>query len=162
MDLIYHISILIFQSLEPVKNTLFVLDFLIKYLEIQDGARKMSDMHRKMLLSNNPALRLPPKIPVQQSHHHHGVSSSGTAAAAKRGPKDYSLLPWTNYFDRMRDIELENGDRFRVYIKGNQGPVFLFLHGGGFSGLTWAVLSETIVKKIECQCYGLDIRGHGR
>lgn len=30
---------------------------------------------------------------------------------------------------------------FRVYEKGESGPVLLLLHGGGHSGLSWAVFS---------------------
>lgn len=30
---------------------------------------------------------------------------------------------------------------FRVYESGMSGPVCFFLHGGGYSGLSWAVLS---------------------
>ncbi len=39
--------------------------------------------------------------------------------------------------------------------------LFFFLHGGGFSGLTWALLSSQLVQRIECRCYCMDIRGHG-
>ena len=35
---------------------------------------------------------------------------------------------------------------FRVYTSGNEGPVVLFIHGGGFSALTWAVLAVSINK----------------
>ena len=30
---------------------------------------------------------------------------------------------------------------FRVYKSGSEGPVILFLHGGGHSALSWAVLA---------------------
>ena len=30
---------------------------------------------------------------------------------------------------------------FRVYECGSEGPVLLFLHGGGFSALSWSLLS---------------------
>ena len=31
--------------------------------------------------------------------------------------------------------------KFRVYESGEDGPVCFFIHGGGFSALSWAVLS---------------------
>ncbi len=56
---------------------------------------------------------------------------------------------------------INNENKFRVYIKGDSGPAFLFLHGGGFSGLSWSVLSSILVSKIKCQCIAVDFRGHG-
>jgi protein phosphatase methylesterase 1 len=119
----------------------------------------MSDLHKKLMLGNSPALRLPPRIPLSVSHS----SGGGLAAsiAKKKAPKDYTVLPWTNYYDTHKDVVLENENKFRVYIKGDSGPVFFFLHGGGFSGLSWALLSSSLARKIKCQCYSLDIRGHG-
>ena len=38
-------------------------------------------------------------------------------------------------------MNLNNGQTFRVYECGSDGPVCFFLHGGGFSALSWAVLS---------------------
>ncbi len=35
--------------------------------------------------------------------------------------------------------------KFRVYQSGTEGPVCFFLHGGGFSALSWAVLSVSFV-----------------
>ena len=34
---------------------------------------------------------------------------------------------------------------FRVYESGTSGPVCFFLHGGGYSGLSWAVLSVSVL-----------------
>lgn len=34
-----------------------------------------------------------------------------------------------------------DGGSFRIYTIGTEGPVLFFLHGGGYSGLTWAVLT---------------------
>jgi protein phosphatase methylesterase 1 len=120
----------------------------------------MSDLHKKLLLSNTPVLRLPPRIPHGPSNLS-GTPTSTSAAARKKPQKEYTVLPWTNYYDSHKDVVLENENKFRVYTKGDSGPVFFFLHGGGFSGLSWAVLSACLVRKIRCQCYSLDIRGHG-
>ncbi|XP_071847206.1 protein phosphatase methylesterase 1-like isoform X2 [Apostichopus japonicus] len=35
------------------------------------------------------------------------------------------------------------------------------IHGGGFSGLTWAVLSATLTKLVKCRTLAVDVRGHG-
>ncbi|KAI6188064.1 Protein phosphatase methylesterase 1 [Aphelenchoides besseyi] len=59
---------------------------------------------------------------------------------------DFSPLLWNEFFDEKRVIEI-NDDQFTVYVKGNSGPVFLLLHGGGYSGLTWACLTEELSKK---------------
>lgn len=108
----------------------------------------MSNLHRKVF--NSPGMGgLPPRAP----HDH---------ARRPKAKRDYTPLPWTNYFDRSQDVHTNGGkNRFRIYIKGNSGPVVFFLHGGGFSGLTWSILSSTLAGQVECQCYSLDIRGHG-
>jgi protein phosphatase methylesterase 1 len=62
----------------------------------------------------------------------------------------------------MQEVTVNDGkQRFRVYTKGNSGPVVWFLHGGGFSALTWSLLSQSLVQKVNCQFYCMDIRGHG-
>ena len=42
---------------------------------------------------------------------------------------DYSPLKWDAFFDRVLKID----DKVPVYIAGNQGHVFLCLHGAGYS-----------------------------
>ena len=37
----------------------------------------------------------------------------------------------------------------------------MFLHGGGYSGLTWAPLSDELTRLVECHTLALDLRGHG-
>lgn len=131
------------------------LEFRFYLFEIVKANNKMSDLHKK-LLKDNPAFRsLPPRAPTGSS------GGGGYSRRAERAKREYTVLPWTNYFDSSKFVYLDNGNKFRVYIKGDSGPVFLFLHGGGFSGLSWSILSSVIVQKIECQCYAVDIRGHG-
>ena len=43
----------------------------------------------------------------------------------------------------------------------DKGPLLVFLHGGGYSGLTWALLNEEITRLVECHTLSLDLRGHG-
>jgi len=116
----------------------------------------MSDLHKKLLLLGKSG-GLPPKPTAAST----GVNSDENKRTIKK-QREYTLVPWTKYFDRMEEVFTnERQNKFRVYIKGESGPVFFFLHGGGFSGLSWALLSSILVTKIKCQCYSMDIRGHG-
>ena len=50
------------------------------------------------------------------------------------------------------------------FIGGNdssEGPLIVFLHGGGYSGLTWAPLSKELTHLVNCQTLAIDLRGHG-
>uniref|UniRef100_A0A8R1ELU2 Protein phosphatase methylesterase-1 n=2 Tax=Caenorhabditis japonica TaxID=281687 RepID=A0A8R1ELU2_CAEJA len=51
--------------------------------------------------------------------------------------RDLSELPWSDFFDKKHEVNID-GDTFNVYLKGEEGPIFYLLHGGGYSGLTWA------------------------
>ncbi|XP_074654897.1 protein phosphatase methylesterase 1-like [Tubulanus polymorphus] len=99
-------------------------------------------MEKQMLKS-----RLPP-IPA------------GDIRSTRHRQIDYTPVDWKGYFDQQDEITVGN-DRFHVYKSGKSGPVLLFLHGGGFSGLTWALLSTAIQQSIECRCVALDFRAHG-
>ncbi len=85
----------------------------------------MSDLHKRLMQSGLGGL--PPR----------GARPGGG------GPRrrDYSPLHWNSYFERHRQVEMDNGDSFCVYEKDSRdeekGPVVMLLHGGGFSALTW-------------------------
>ncbi|GIY81906.1 hypothetical protein CDAR_43352 [Caerostris darwini] len=89
--------------------------------------------------------------------------SGGTGLAARKvnRRRDYTPVSWDKYFDTYRDVKISDGSTFRVYLKGSSGPLLLLLHGGGYSGLSWSLLSTTIGQLIECQVAALDFRGHG-
>ncbi|VEL39688.1 unnamed protein product, partial [Protopolystoma xenopodis] len=77
----------------------------------------------------------------------------------------YEPLAWSNFFNIRDDIALESGT-FRIYRRGVEGPLLFFIHGGGFSGLSWALLSvffviSLITEEVKCQCLAVDMRGHG-
>lgn len=74
--------------------------------------------------------------------------------------QSFEPVLWNQYFNIKDDIELEVGT-FRIYRRGVEGPLLFFIHGGGFSALTWAVLSATITEQVKCQCLAVDMRGHG-
>ncbi|XP_074529013.1 protein phosphatase methylesterase 1 isoform X1 [Halichoeres trimaculatus] len=85
----------------------------------------------------------------------------------KMGPgrkRDFSPLPWSQYFETMEDVEVENEngkDIFRIYCSGAHGPVLLLLHGGGHSALSWAVFTAVICSRINCRVVAMDLRAHG-
>ncbi|XP_018651695.1 protein phosphatase methylesterase 1 (S33 family) [Schistosoma mansoni] len=79
---------------------------------------------------------------------------------SERNGESYDPVKWSEYFNIRDDIELEGGT-FRIYRRGVEGPLLFFLHGGGFSALTWAVLSSLITDQVKCQCLAVDMRGHG-
>lgn len=88
----------------------------------------MSDLHKK-ILKDNPAFRhLPPRPPLGSTP---SSSSSNTKRtfSQRNKQRDYTVIPWTNYWDRKEDVLISNTNKFRVYIKGDSGPVFFFLHG---------------------------------
>ncbi|KRT81914.1 hydrolase, partial [Oryctes borbonicus] len=74
--------------------------------------------------------------------------------------KDFSPITWTRYFDNKKFVSV-NGSLFNVYVKGSGGPGIVALHGGGYSGLTWALFAEEITTKINCHILAIDLRGHG-
>eukprot|EP01134_Creolimax_fragrantissima_P002265 CFRG2265T1 len=85
------------------------------------------------------------------------------AVRPKRGPKDYSALPYSDFFTDKRIVSLPDRDNLsvRVYTKGEDGPVILLLHGGGYSGLTWAAMVKHLTTMVDVQIVAPDTRGHG-
>lgn len=85
----------------------------------------------------------------------------------KMGPgrkRDFTPLSWSQYFETMEDVEVENDngkDIFRIYCSGAHGPVLLLLHGGGHSALSWAVFTAVICNRISCRVVAMDLRAHG-
>uniref|UniRef100_A0A3P9JXQ8 Protein phosphatase methylesterase 1 n=1 Tax=Oryzias latipes TaxID=8090 RepID=A0A3P9JXQ8_ORYLA len=78
--------------------------------------------------------------------------------------KDFTPLLWSQYFETMEDVEVENEngkDIFRIYCSGSLGPVLLLLHGGGHSALSWAVFTSVISNMITCRVVAMDLRAHG-
>lgn len=75
--------------------------------------------------------------------------------------EDYTPLPWNKFFDKQEFVTINETDKFCIYLKGNSGPVFYLIHGAGFSGLTWAVLTNSLTTAMECRILAVDLRGHG-
>ncbi|XP_011138731.1 protein phosphatase methylesterase 1 [Harpegnathos saltator] len=74
--------------------------------------------------------------------------------------RDYDPVEWNPYFDYSKDV-LVGQNTFHIYIKGTEGPLLVLLHGGGYSGLTWAELTKSIMTMILCRVMAIDLRGHG-
>lgn len=74
--------------------------------------------------------------------------------------RDYDPVRWTPYFDHSKDVPVGQ-NTFHVYIKGTEGPLLVLLHGGGYSGLTWAELTKSIMTMVLCRVMAIDLRGHG-
>ncbi|ONK57754.1 uncharacterized protein A4U43_C09F3750 [Asparagus officinalis] len=73
----------------------------------------------------------------------------------------YSPLDWAGYFDKEEDIKIpESNNVFHVYLAGSEGPVVFCLHGGGYSGLSFALTTRKI--KERARVVAMDLRGHGK
>uniref|UniRef100_A0A673ZD75 Protein phosphatase methylesterase 1 n=1 Tax=Salmo trutta TaxID=8032 RepID=A0A673ZD75_SALTR len=73
--------------------------------------------------------------------------------------RDFSPLSWSEYFEAMEDVEVENDNAKDISF--THGPVLLLLHGGGHSALSWAVFTAVIYNRINCRVVAMDLRAHG-
>ncbi|KAK4413431.1 protein phosphatase methylesterase 1 [Sesamum alatum] len=98
----------------------------------------------------------------------HGVAKLPSAFSSKpdRPPiqtssQKYGPLDWSGYFDQEDDVCIPDSENvFHIYKAGTEGPVVFCLHGGGYSGLSFA-LSATKIKE-KARVVALDLRGHGK
>ncbi|QLQ80928.1 hypothetical protein HG537_0E02830 [Torulaspora globosa] len=88
-----------------------------------------------------------------------------------RNGRAEGFLGWEEFFENNERYTLsERNFEFNTYFtlpKSCQDasiPVFIFHHGAGSSGLTFANLSKQLVEKLEGKCavFSFDARGHGR
>ncbi|KAJ8758566.1 hypothetical protein K2173_000287 [Erythroxylum novogranatense] len=88
------------------------------------------------------------------------MSMSSTESSATSAHK-YSPLDWRGFFDQEDDVSIPNSnDVFHVYTAGTEGPVVFCLHGGGYSGLSFAISTSKIKEK--ARVVAMDMRGHGK
>lgn len=59
---------------------------------------------------------------------------------SNRQKEDFVPISWDKYFSDCRKVQVEE-NIFNVYTLGDSGPVLVLLHGGGYSGLTWALFA---------------------
>jgi len=67
----------------------------------------------------------------------------------------YAPLPWTDFFDKKEMI----GDVIPLYSAGNEGHMFVCLHGAGHSALSFAAFAKHM--KSDNMVLAFDFRGHG-
>ncbi|KAI1115159.1 Alpha/Beta hydrolase protein [Nemania sp. NC0429] len=76
-------------------------------------------------------------------------------------------IPWTTYFERelfLHDSASVGSPNIHAYLTSpvGKGPLFVMHHGGGSSGLSFAVVGDQIRKRISTAgILSLDARGHG-
>jgi len=95
-------------------------------------------------------------------------SSAFSAAAVPPRPAThshslhkYAPLDWSAYFDEERRVAIpDTDDVFNVYTAGSEGPVVFCLHGGGYSGLSFALAASRM--KDKTRVVAMDLRGHGK
>lgn len=88
-------------------------------------------------------------------------SSKPIRPPTQASSEKYSPLDWKGYFDQEDDICIpDSNDVFHIYTAGKEGPVVFCLHGGGYSGLSFAISSRVIKEK--ARVVAMDMRGHGK
>lgn len=86
-----------------------------------------SDLRKKMMSRGLPPL---------------GHLSASISGPRKHDAKNFTPLPWSDFFDEKLKVTTDKGCIFNVYTKGKvSNLIVVMLHGGGYSGLTWACLS---------------------
>ncbi|GLC37763.1 hypothetical protein PLESTB_001474300 [Pleodorina starrii] len=71
-----------------------------------------------------------------------------------------ALGSWQSYWDKREEVNLPSrGGTFNLYVAGNEGPVVMCVHGGGYSGLTWSLVAKRLKDKY--RVVAPDMRGHG-
>lgn len=81
------------------------------------------------------------------------------------------LETWNEYFDKKENIRFdERNFSFNTYYTlpkntdASSIPIFIFHHGAGSSGLSFANLARTLSDRLDkkCGCIAFDARGHGK
>ncbi|KAI0543133.1 protein phosphatase methylesterase 1 [Xylaria digitata] len=81
--------------------------------------------------------------------------------------RTFQPIPWTTYFERelfLHDETSPQSPTTHAYLTSpvGKGPLFVMHHGGGSSGLSFAVVGDQIRKRLpSAGVFSLDARGHG-
>ncbi|KAI0025504.1 protein phosphatase methylesterase 1 [Xylariomycetidae sp. FL0641] len=97
--------------------------------------------------------------------------SQNLFARPQGAPRGRTLqpIPWTTYFERELFLSDEDGSEpgsptIHAYLTSpvDKGPLFVMHHGGGSSGLSFAVVGHEIRKRLPTAgILSVDARGHG-
>ncbi|KAF5188476.1 phosphatase methylesterase [Thalictrum thalictroides] len=88
-------------------------------------------------------------------------SSIPNRPAIQTSLQKYAPLEWLGYFDQEDYVSIAGtNDVFHIYMAGSEGPVVFCLHGGGYSGLSFALSTSKIKEK--ARVVAMDLRGHGK
>ncbi len=115
---------------------------------------EMSNLQKRVLTAGLPR-GLPPR-PI--------MTYQGRGRGRGGGGRVYTPIHWSKFFRRCRKVDIGDKSSFNVYEDGSvekEGPLVVFLHGGGYSGLTWAPLSRDLTALVKCRTLAIDLRGHG-
>ncbi|KAF1861274.1 hypothetical protein Lal_00014000, partial [Lupinus albus] len=97
-------------------------------------------------------------------HQFHPLSAFASVPhrpSTKTCSEKYSPQSWSDYFDKEDDVSVPDSNNvFHVYMAGTEGPVVFCLHGGGYSGLSFALAASKIKEK--ARVVAMDLRGHGK
>ncbi|CAL5414311.1 unnamed protein product [Camellia sinensis] len=116
--------------------------------------------------SNSSTMASLPEEEEEQQHTKQpnipsAFSSVPVRPAVQTSSQKYSPLDWLGYFDQEDDIHIpDSNDVFHIYKAGSDGPVIFCLHGGGYSGLSFALAASKLKEK--SRVVAMDLRGHGK
>lgn len=116
---------------------------------IDNHSSTMSSLQKSILKS-----KLPP------SGLKFGFMSGGCKSKAQQRKRDYDPVPWSAYFDESKKIKIGENS-FNIYTQGEEGPLVVLLHGGGYCALTWAEFTKSMREMVICRILAIDLRGHG-
>lgn len=89
--------------------------------------------------------------------------------------KSHEPSNWWSYYRQCYHVKIRNGDALGLWTSHSVAdtdssdlptssedlPFVLMLHGGGYSGLTWAPMIDELSRLVEAEYGSLDLRGHG-
>ncbi|GAB2293325.1 hypothetical protein Dimus_027527 [Dionaea muscipula] len=103
----------------------------------------------------------PSQLPPPSSRPSSAFADVPHRPPAQASSGKYSPLNWSEFFDEEDDVKIPNSDNvFHIYKAGSEGPVLFCLHGGGYTGLSFAVSARMMKDKV--RVVAMDLRGHGK
>ena len=72
--------------------------------------------------------------------------SRGCKSKVLQRKRDYDPVPWSVYFKESKKVNIGENS-FHIYTQGEEGPLLVLLHGGGYCALTWAEFTVSPIFK---------------